>query len=205
MPRHTPVAGKPQPRKGEMTRDRILECAADLGSVDGLESVTIGRLATEIGMSKSGLYAHFGSKEGLQIEVIEWARARYQDLAMKPGQTAPKGLAQIERTLHDIFAFLERRVFPGGCFMNKINAEFHARPGTIRDNIREGKSKWRARIATMARDAQRNGEFRRDLDVEQFAFELDAMINFVNWSLDDKQAVSRAKRSIEAAVERAKA
>ena len=115
-------------------------------------------------MSKSGLYAHFGSKEELQLATIAAARERYLRTAVAPGLEAPKGLAQIERTMEYLLRYLENGTFPGGCFFNSVNAEFHGRPGAIRDNIREGKAGWRARVARMVKDAQRNGEMRGDVD-----------------------------------------
>jgi AcrR family transcriptional regulator len=192
-------------RKGEMTRERILERAADLASLYGLEDITIGRLAADLGMSKSGLYAHFGSKEELQLATIATARARYQRTTVNPALEAPRGLAQIEKTMEYLLTYLEKRIFPGGCFFNSVNAEFHARPGAIRDNIREGKARWRARIAKMARDAQRNGEFHENLDPSLFAFELDAFINFANWSVDDSETLALTRRAVRASIQRAKA
>ena len=192
-------------RKGEMTRERILDRAADMASIYGLDDLTIGSLAAELGMSKSGLYAHFGSKEELQLATIAAARERYLRTAVAPGLDAPKGLAQIERTMECLLRYLETGTFPGGCFFNSVNAEFHGRPGPIRDNIREGKAGWRARVARMVKDAQRNGEIRRDVDPSYFAFELDAFINAANWTLDDPQTLALTRRAIRACIERAKA
>ena len=192
------------PRKGEMTRERILDRAADMASLEGLDDITIGRLAAGLGMSKSGLYAHFGSKEELQLATITAARERYYRTTVFPGLDAPKGLAQIQKTMELLLSYLDNRIFPGGCFFNSVNAEFHARPGLIRDNIREGKARWRARIAKMVRDAQRNGEIRKDVDPNFFAFELDAFINATNWTLDDPQALALTRRAIRACIDRAK-
>jgi AcrR family transcriptional regulator len=190
--------------KGDMTRERILDRAADMASLYGLNDLTIGSLAKEMGMSKSGLYAHFGSKEELQFATIAAARERYRRTTASPGLTARKGLAQIEKTMNYLLSYLEQRVFPGGCFFNSVNAEFHARPGPIRDNIREGKARWRARIAKMVRDAQRNGEIRKEVDANFLAFELDALINAANWTLDDPQTLALTSRAIRACIDRAK-
>src|SRR5262249_1238835 len=112
-------------RKGEITRERILARAADLASMFGLEHVTVGGLAADLGMSKSGLYSHFGSKEELQLATIEAARERYYRTTVTPALSAPKGLAQLENTMERLLAYLDTRVFPGGCFFNSVNAEFH--------------------------------------------------------------------------------
>jgi AcrR family transcriptional regulator len=190
--------------KGDMTRERILDRAADIASLYGLNDLTIGSLAKELGMSKSGLYAHFGSKEELQLATIAAARERYYRTTANPGLEARKGLAQIEKTMDYLVSYLEEKIFPGGCIFNSVNAEFHARPGPIRDNIREGKARWRARIAKMARDGQRNGEIRKDVDANFFAFELDAFINAANWTLDDPQTLALTRRAIRACIDRAK-
>ena len=190
--------------KGDVTRERILDRAADMASLYGLNELTIGSLAKELGMSKSGLYAHFGSKEELQLATIAAARERYTRTTANPGLETQKGLAQLEKTMDYLLSYLEKRIFPGGCFFNSVNAEFRARPGPIRDNIREGKARWRARIAKLVRDAQRNGEIRKDVDANFLAFELDAFINAANWTLDEPQTLALTRRVIRACIDRAK-
>ncbi len=189
--------------KGESTRKYILDRAADMASVSGLEPVTIGSLARSLGMSKSGVYAHFGSKEELQLATIGAARERYSETVIAPGLKAPKGLAQIEEIMERLLAYLANRTFPGGCFFNSVNAEFHARPGLVRDTIREGKRNWRAQIADMTRDAQELGEIRADVDPELFAFQLESFVDAANWTLDDPVAQALVRRAIRECIDNA--
>ena len=115
-------------RRGNATRESILQAAADLGSVEGLEGVTIGRLATELNMSKSGLFAHFGSKEELQLATIDAARRRFVDHVVRPSRHLPRGRARLEALLEDWLRYFRAEVFPGGCFFCNIKAEFDSRP-----------------------------------------------------------------------------
>jgi AcrR family transcriptional regulator len=188
-----------------MTRERILDYAADLASMYGLEDVTLGRLAADLGMSKSGLYAHFRSKLELQKATIAAARRRYQRATVQPALDAPKGLPQLEKTMEYLLAYLANRVFPGGCFFNSVNAEFHARPGPIRDDIRTGKAGWRARIEGMIEDAQRQGEIRREIEPRLLAYELECFVNAANWTLDEPRTLELTRRAIRDCIDRAKA
>jgi AcrR family transcriptional regulator len=189
--------------KGEATRKRILDRAADMASVQGLEQVTVGRLAASLGMSKSGAYAHFGSKEELQLATIDAARERYFETVIAPGLEVPNGLARIEKTMHRLLAYLENRTFPGGCFFNSVNAEYHARPGPIRDSVREGKRNWRKRIADMTRNAQGSGEIRTDIDPELFAFQLESFVDAANWTLDDPDSQALVRRAVRGCIDNA--
>ena len=101
---------------GDRTHTAILNTAAAMASVDGIHGLTIGRLADSLGVSKSGLYAHFGSKEALQLETIETAKLIFEREVMVPAYLAPEGLPQLESLLEAYFSYLQRGVFPGGCF-----------------------------------------------------------------------------------------
>src|SRR5271170_2654060 len=117
MPRHTTS-------HGARTRDTILRAAADLASVEGLDGLSIGRLATELAMSKSGLFAHFGSKEDLQLATIEEARQRYVQQVIAPALAAGTGITRLSALCEAFLSYIERRVFPGGCFFAAAVAEF---------------------------------------------------------------------------------
>ena len=140
----TPKISRPSPRAtpsrstrptaaagaGNRTRESILQAAADLASVEGLEGLTIGRLATALGMSKSGLFAHFGSKEELQLATIEAARRRFVDHVIRPSRPLPRGRARLRRCSADLLAYYRSETFPGGCFFHNVKAEFDSRPDT---------------------------------------------------------------------------
>src|SRR4051812_17647982 len=114
--------------RGRRTRESILDAAADLASVEGLEGLTIGRLATELGMSKSGLFAHFGSKEELQIATYAAARERFARHVVVPSRALPRGRARLEALMKDWLDYFGREVFRGGCFFKAVIPEFDSLP-----------------------------------------------------------------------------
>src|SRR6266700_3143681 len=118
--------------KGARTRESVLRVAVDLASVEGLGGLTIGRLAIELGMSKSGLFAHFGSKEDLQLATVEMARSIFISEIMVPVQAAPRGLERLWRLCNLWLQYTEQEVFRGGCFFAAASAEFDGRPGRVR-------------------------------------------------------------------------
>ncbi len=120
---------------GERTRSAILRAAASLATVDGLEGLSIGNLAAAIGMSKSGLYAHFGSKQDLQLATVEEAGRIFAEEVVQPALAAPAGLAQLEAVCDAFFDHLKRRVFPGGCFFASAALEMGTRPGPVKDAV----------------------------------------------------------------------
>src|SRR3954447_3423597 len=115
-------------RRGNATRESILQAAADLASVEGLEGLTIGRLATELGISKSGLFAHFGSKEELQLARRDAAPRRFVDHVVKPSRALPRGRARLEALMDDWLSYFRGEVFAGGCFFCTVQSEFDSRP-----------------------------------------------------------------------------
>jgi AcrR family transcriptional regulator len=119
--------------KATSTRTAILDRAVDVASSDGLEGLTIGRLAGELNMSKSGLFAHFGSKEDLQLATVQAAAQRFLDDVVLPAQTAQEGAPRLRAYCEGYVDHLERSVFPGGCFWGAAAAEFDDRPGPVRD------------------------------------------------------------------------
>jgi len=175
---------------GERSRQKILRAAANLATVDGLEGLSIGSLADHIGMSKSGLYAHFRSKEQLQLETVETALQILNTLVVEPAEAAADPLERL-RTLYDSFLdHIEARVFPGGCFFVSAESELGVREGPVKDRVAELQRAWAARVEEFVREAQAAGELPADEDPAQLAFELDAygMMGNVGFVLHDDPA-----------------
>jgi AcrR family transcriptional regulator len=187
--------------KGEQTRDAILETALKLASRVGLSGLTIGTLAEELGLSKSGLFAHFGSKDELILKTLDYAATRFSDVVVKPALAQPRGEARLR-------AFFEgQRLWPiavpqpGGCIFIATSVEFDDRPGPVRDRIRELWQEWHTFAANAVRQAIEVGDFRRDVDPDQIAFELDAIrLAWHNSArlLRDPKAEDRARAALEA-------
>ncbi len=189
-------------RRGNATRESILQAAADVASVEGLEGLTIGRLATELGMSKSGLFAHFGSKEELQLATIDAARRRFVDTVIRPSRGLPRGRARLEALLIDWLEYFRSEVFRGGCFFNAVKAEFDSRPdGPVRAAITEDVRQFLAFLAREVRKAQEAGDLDSAVDPEQLAFELDAFGGAANHHyqfMRDKAVFDRAAAAMRA-------
>ena len=161
-------------RSGTQTRSAIVRTAADLASVEGLDGLSIGRLASELAMSKSGLFAHFGSKEDLQLAAIEEARQRYVREVIAPARAAATGITRLHALCEAFLSYVERGVFPGGCFFASAMAEFDAKaPGPVRDRIAECQQQWMNTLERAARDARAQGQLPPGSDPRQLAFELD--------------------------------
>ena len=189
-------------RKGEETRQAILDEAIQVASQDGLRGLTIGQLAAHIEMSKSGLFAHFKSKESLQLEVLEHARQRFIDSVMRPAFAAPRGLKRLD-TLFDRWLTWTNDELNGGCIFVAAASELDDRPGPVRDSLVRSERDWLDSIATIAGTAVAEGEFRSDLDVEQFAYELHGIMlshHHASRLLRDLRAPERARRSYESLV-----
>ncbi len=156
--------------KGEETRERILDRAMAMASVVGLEGLSIGELARETGMSKSGLFAHFESKEALQIKILETARERFVRDVVGPALRASRGEGRVRALFERWLAWEKDRV--GGCPFVEASYELDDRPGRIRDALVAVQREWAATLAKAAEIAIDEGHFRRDLDTRQFAFEV---------------------------------
>jgi AcrR family transcriptional regulator len=193
--------------RGRRTRASILATAVDIASVEGLEGLTIGRLATELGMSKSGLFAHFGSKEELQLATIDAARDVFIEEVVHPVRTAGRGLPRLRALLDAHLAYLRRNVFKGGCFFGAARMEFDSRPpGPVRDAISQQTDDWLALLAARVHAAQEAGHLDPDIEPEQLAFELDALQAAANVSYQlrgDETVFDRADRAVEARLEAA--
>jgi AcrR family transcriptional regulator len=187
---------------GARTRTAILQTAADLASVDGLDGLSIGRLATELAMSKSGLFAHFGSKEELQLATVEEARQRYAREVIEPACAAGSGIIRLDALCEAFLSYLERAVFPGGCFFASAMAEFGSKaPGPVRDRIAQYQDQWMNTLQQAARHAQERGELRTGSDPRQLAFELEAALLSANWYFhlfSDATYLDRARRAVQA-------
>ena len=199
MPRRTS-------KDGAQTREAILRRAADVASVDGLQGLTIGTLCADLGMSKSGLFAHFGSKEGLQLATIEAARQRYVEEVLDPARGSPAGIARLHALCEAFLSYVERAVFPGGCFFAAAMAEFDSKaPGAVRDRIVECQEQWMSTLERAAAQAQANGELAPEVDPKQLAFELEAALLSANWYFHlhaDAGYFERARRAIRTQLER---
>ena len=192
-------------RRGNRTRESILQAAADLASVEGLEGLTIGRLATALGMSKSGLFAHFGSKEELQLATIDAARRRFVDHVVKPSRSLPRGRARLEAMLDDWLTYFRSDVFAGGCFFFAIKAEFDSRPdNAVRAVVTEDVRQFLGFLTREVRKAQEAGDLDPAVDPEQLAFELDALGSAANQQyqlMQDPAVFDRAATAIHARLE----
>jgi AcrR family transcriptional regulator len=189
--------------RGEHTRRAVLRRAMEIGSVDGLEGLSIGRLAGELNVSKSGVFAHFGSKEELQLATVRAARAVFIEHVVTPAMTAPPGRERLSQLCERWLQYSWGRVFPGGCFMFAASAEFDARPGRVRDMLAECQSEWLGLLERVAEDTRQLGELPADTDPAQLAFELNAFVSAANSAsvlLDDESAYERAARAVSARI-----
>jgi AcrR family transcriptional regulator len=177
--------------KAARTRSTILERAVDIASVEGLEGLTIGRLAGELRMSKSGLFAHFGSKEELQLATIDAAAARFFEAVLAPAQAEHEGAARLRAYCEGYLDFLQRKVFAGGCFWSAVAIEFDDRPGPVREAIRAGVRGWLGELERQASIAGAD-------DAAGLAFEIYSLglgANVCSRLLGDERALERAREA----------
>jgi AcrR family transcriptional regulator len=191
--------------RGERTRQAILSHASRLASAEGLDAVSLQRLASDLGISKSGLFAHFGSKEELQLATVEEAAHVFTDEVLRPGLKAPAGLGRVWSMCNAYLSYLKRAVFPGGCFFEAAISEFDSKPGPVRDAIVEKRGYWVASLARAIREAQAAGDVQRSVDAEQVAWELSCLLVGANGSFVIDGAgvgIERARRAIRDRLER---
>src|SRR5258708_25366158 len=179
-----PVAATTDRRllRGERTRQSIVRRSAQVASAEGLEAVSLQRLASDLGISKSGLFAHFGSKEELQLATVEEASRVFTREVLKPGLSAPSGVGRIWALCNAHLSYLERKVFPGGCFFEAAASELDTRPGPVRDAVMEGVTYWAGSLARATREAQAAGEVDPAVDPDQLAWELGCLLSGANGS-----------------------
>lgn len=181
------------------TRAEILATGVRLASAEGLEGLTIGRLATALNMSKSGVLGHFGSKEELQLAVIDAAAEIFAREVADRAREAEPGLPKLQAMCAAWVSYLERRVFPGGCFFTAAAAEFDDRPGRIRNTIAGLASVWNRDLYRQIRTAVAAHDLPEDTDADQLAFEIEGVILALNNALQlhrDTNAPRRARRAL---------
>jgi AcrR family transcriptional regulator len=196
--RSTPAA-KARQAQGDRSRHAILEAAVHLASAEGLEGLTIGRLAAETRMSKSGLFAHFGSKEELQLATIEAARSIFIKAVILPSLKVDQGLPRLRKLCELWLDYANRRIFRGGCFFAAASAEFDSRPGPVRDRIAEIMKEWLGGLLRTVVEAQEANQLDNKVDPTQLVFEINALEMGANWAFQlhgDKQAFGRARLAI---------
>jgi AcrR family transcriptional regulator len=185
---------------GERSRNAILREAAQLATVEGLSGLSIARLAEAVGMSKSGLFAHFGSKEDLQLATIETASAIFAAEVIEPAYDAAPGLARLRALAEGFLTHVEGRVFPGGCFFASVAAEMDTHPGPVRDQAIRVTADWRQQLEDSVRDAQAEGAVAPEEDAEQLAFEINSYLLLSNAEFvvsQDPASLDRARCAIE--------
>ncbi len=161
--------------RGARTRTAVLDTAVALATEVGLHGLSLAQLADRLEVSKSGLFAHWRSKEALQLATVERAVAQWQERIVAPALHAPRGVRRL-RALHDArIDFYAARVLPGGCFFANTEFEYNARPGPVRDRLAEAFARWTALLERLVQEAVDLGELPADLDVSLLAYEIDAL------------------------------
>ena len=191
--------------RGRRTRDSILRTAVQLATVEGIDGITIGRLAGELGMSKSGLFAHFGSKEELQLATIDAAREIFVETIIAPARESERGLPRLEALMDGWLEYMRREVFKGGCFFDAVRGEYNSRPpGPVRDAVWADFASWSEILVNRVKAAQAAGHLDPGADPEQVAYELDALGGAANvrFQLDRDEAwFDRARVAIRARIQ----
>jgi AcrR family transcriptional regulator len=187
--------------KGELTRQTVLEHATRVASQVGLEGLTIGRLADDLDLSKSGLFAHFKSKEALQIQVIQFARERFIEAVLRPALKASRGEPRVRALFERWLDWARESATATGCIFVALAAELDDRPGPAREHLVQSQKDWLEFLANAFRIGIAEGHFRTDADSEQFAHDLYGIMlahHHASRLLEDPRARERAHRSFEA-------
>jgi AcrR family transcriptional regulator len=186
--------------KGEETRSAVLGSALSLATQLGLEGITIGKLAEHVGMSKSGLFAHFSSKENLQVAILDEAVARFVALTIAPALKKPRGEPRVRALFENWLAWSKQDFMPGGCIFIVAAVELDDRPGPARDRYIDSQKDWLATIAQAARIAIEEKHFRKDLDCDQLAYEMYSLAHgyhFMRRLGDPARAERRARTAFD--------
>ncbi|MDX3346945.1 TetR/AcrR family transcriptional regulator [Streptomyces anthocyanicus] len=189
--------------EAQATRGRILGRAAEIASEEGLDGITIGRLAEELEMSKSGVHKHFGTKETLQISTLDKAFVDFWHRVVEPALAEPPGLRRLRAVCANSVGYLEEPLLPGGCLMTAALSEYDGRPGRVRDAVAEVWSRWREQLRADLTAAVDKGELPAGFDAEQALFEIVAAGLALNAAMQlqhDRTAADRARRAIERAL-----
>jgi AcrR family transcriptional regulator len=189
--------------RGDSTRRAILGRAMQIASAEGLDGLSLARLADELGMSKSGLFAHFGSKEELQLSTLRAARAVFTQRAVEPAEEIPAGIARLSALLRAwLLEYVGGDAFEGGCLFMEAAAEFDNRPGPVRDLVAETMGMWLALLQDQARVAQADGELAKGVDPERLAWELHAFGLALNWERQLMGGAAAGERAYAAVEDR---
>lgn len=186
--------------KSIATRERILDRAIRMASAEGLEALSLGRLAEDVGMSKSGLFAHFRSKEELELAVLREAIERFTEIVIRPALVAPRGEPRVRALFERWLAWERHESIPGGCVFVQLAVELHGRPGATRDALATSQRQWLDMLARAAELAIETGDFRSDLDPHLFAFEqYGILLSYYHTKrlLDDAHADARVLAAFE--------
>jgi AcrR family transcriptional regulator len=185
---------------GERTYEAILDEAARLATVEGIDGLSLARLADAVGMSKSGLFAHFKSKEELQLATIEAANELFVKRVTEPPSHATNALERLYQLTDGYLAYLEVETFPGGCFFASTLAEVDMQPGPVRDRLVAFLGDWLGQIETAVRDAQAEGAIDPEEDAAQLTFEIEAALLLANAQyvvMRTSEPIERARRAIQ--------
>jgi AcrR family transcriptional regulator len=161
--------------RGDRTRAAVLDVAVVLATEKGLDGLSLGQLAERLAVSKSGLFAHWKSKESLQLATIERARERFVVAVAAPAMQAPRGVRRLRAVVDRWLDYITVTELPGGCFFTNAQFEFDAKPGPVRDRLAEVLAEWMAFLERLAAEAVAAGELPEDVDPRQLAFEVNAI------------------------------
>jgi AcrR family transcriptional regulator len=185
---------------GQRSRAAILDEAARLATVEGISGLSLSRLADAVGMSKSGLFAHFGSKEELQLATIDAATAIFDEQVLAPASSAPNAFERLHLLIDGYLRYLEVETFPGGCFFASALAEVDMQPGAVRDRLVAFLEDWLGRLEAAIHEAQHEGAIDSDEDADQLAFELEAALLLANAQFviaRTSEPIERARTAID--------
>jgi AcrR family transcriptional regulator len=200
-PLEHPVRKARKPRSdGQRSRTAILEQAARLATIEGIGGLSIGRLAEAVGMSKSGLFAHFGSKEELQLATVDLAEELFTEHVLSAADSARGARERLSDLVEGYLRYVGEETFPGGCFFASVLAEVDMRPGPVRDAMIEALQGWLGLLESTIREAQADGTIAADVDAAQLAFELEALLYFSNQQyvvLRSSEPIERARTALQ--------
>ena len=200
--------GRKRRSDGARSHDAILDEAARLATVEGIDGLSLARLAEAVGMSKSGLFAHFKSKEELQLATVEAASSVFAQQVTEPASQAPSGVERLRRLVDGYLAYLEVETYPGGCFFASTLAEMDTQPGPVRDRLVAFLGDWLGRLETAVHDAQAEGAIDPAEDAAQLTFEIEAALFMANAQYivtRTPEPIERARRAINRRLELASA
>lgn len=194
-------------KRSEKTCETILDEAIYIASKTGFEALTIGKLASAVGMSKSGLFAHFNSKEQLQVDVLKAVAKKFVDVVIKPSLKAYRGEPRIRAIAKNWLEWTNAKFMPGGCLFLTATVEFDDKPGPVRDFLVSNQKLWVNFISEAAGLAIEEGHFRKDLDIEQFSFEFHSIYQSYHYAsklLNDPMAETRAGTMLDKLLEQSR-